>query len=125
MIKLNLKTVLPILVFSFSTITFSAETISCTAQYLEFLTDGTTISEQVPLNIIESTEYYIQLSTDLKQKNFSFSGDLKQNTFYVSITDVPDHTRGSITTAAFSNDHRLQLSIVNENTVYKLECFRN
>lgn len=125
MIKLNLKNVLLILIFSLSSIAFSAETIDCKAQYLEFLENGTTISEQVPLDIIESTEHYIQLSADLRVKNFSFSGDLKQNTFYVSITDLPDHTAGSLTTASFSNDHRLQLSIVNENIVYKLECFKN
>jgi hypothetical protein len=124
MIKLNLKNALLILIFSFSSVAFSAEEIHCTAQYLEFSNNGTTISEQVPLDIIESTEHYIQLSTDLRLKNFSFSGDLKQNIFYVSITDLPNHAAGSLTTASFSNDDRLQLSIVNENIVYKLECFK-
>ncbi len=124
MIKFNLKAVILILIFSFSSFAFSKETINCTAQYLELLKDGSTISEQVQLDIIESSEFYIQLSADLKEKNFSFSGDLNQNTFFVSITDLPDHTVGSLMTASFSDDHRLQLSIVNKNAVYKLECFK-
>ena len=103
----------------------SSEKINCIAQYLEFLNDGSTISESVPLESLESSEFYIQLSADLRGKNFSLSGDVKQNTFYVSITDLPDHTAGSLTSASFSDDHRLQLSVVNKNKVYKLECFKN
>ncbi len=123
--KINLEAVLFIFTILFSNLSMSSEKIICTAKYLEFLNDGSTISEIVALESLESSEYYIQLSADLRGKNFSLSGDIKQNTFYVSITDLPDYTQGSITTAAFSNDHRLQLSIVNKNTVYKLECFKN
>ncbi len=123
--KIKLEAILFILTILISNVSMSSEKINCTAQYLEFLNDGSTISEYVPLESLESSEFYIQLSADLREKNFSISGDIKQNTFYVSITDLPDYTQGSITTTSFSNDHRLQLSIVNKNKVYKLECFKN
>lgn len=39
-------------------------------------------------------------------------------------TDEPDYTKGSLTTASFSPEGRLQLSVVVKTLVHKLECFK-
>ena len=42
----------------------------------------------------------------------------------VGFTDEPDDTKGSLTTANFSPEGRLQLSVVVETLVHKLKYFK-
>jgi hypothetical protein len=97
--------------------------IKCTAEASEILSSGQLKSESKPLDTVDESKFYISLSTDLQGKNFSLSGSKTDGIFYVSITDLPDHTSGSMTTASFGSDSRVQISIVNKNMIYKLECF--
>jgi hypothetical protein len=112
-----------VLFFSTQNIFAKEKQISCTAEASEILTNGQRVSETLQLDIIDQSEIYISLSVDLKGFNFSFSGDKKGNSFYVSITQLPNYDQGALTTTAFSADGRLQLSIVNKEVVHKLECF--
>jgi hypothetical protein len=111
----------------FSSINVSAATenlkIKCTAEVSEILNTNERITKTAELDVIDESELYISLSIDLGGKNFSFSGNKKDNIFYVSITELPNYDQGALTTSAFSIDGRLQLSLVNKNVVHKLECF--
>jgi hypothetical protein len=99
--------------------------IICTAEKSQIVSAGELVSEKKDLSIVDESNFYILLSTDLGEKNFSFSGDLQTGIFYLSIADLPELTRGVMTTASFSKDARLQLSIVDQSTVFKLECTQN
>jgi hypothetical protein len=102
---------------------FAAQ-ITCSAQVFESLADGSMRVAEVPLTVETETAKNITLTADLDGKGFTFSGDKENGPYLVSITDEPDYTKGSLTTASFSLDGRLQLSVVVKTLVHKLECFK-
>lgn len=100
----------------------AAAEIRCTAQVFESFPDGTVRNETVPLAVENENALHLTLSVDFDGKAFTLSGP-KAGPYFVSITEEPDYTRGSLTTAAFSQEGRLQLSVVNQRRTHKLECF--
>jgi hypothetical protein len=101
-----------------------AENIKCTAEVFESLSDGSMREASVPLIVEKESAKNITLTADLDGKGFTFSGDKENGPYLVSITDEPDYTKGSLTTASFSPEGRLQLSVVVQTLVHKLECFK-
>ena len=111
-----------------STLVFSsafAAKIECTAQVFESLPNGSNRHMSVPLTVEKETAQSITLTADLDGKGFTLSGDKENGPYLVSITDEPDYTKGSLTTASFSPEGRLQLSVVVQTLVHKLECFKS
>lgn len=116
-----LKSIVAVSVLFFSGVVTAAE-IRCTAQVFESFPDGTVRNEKVPLTVENENALHLTLSVDFDGKAFTLSGP-KAGPYFVSITEEPDYTRGSLTTAAFSQEGRLQLSVVNQRRTHKLECF--
>lgn len=102
-----------------------AANIECTAQVFETLSDGTVRNEKVPLKIETENSAHLSLSADLDGRGFTFSGNKNEGPYFISITQEPDYTKGSLTTAEFSKEGRLQISTVDGQLVHKLECFRS
>lgn len=101
-----------------------AAKFECTAHVFDTFADGTVRAESVPLTIEKESARDITLTADLDGKGFTFSGEKENGPYLVSITDEPDYTKGSLTTASFSPEGRLQLSVVVKTLVHKLECFK-
>ncbi|WP_413290409.1 hypothetical protein [Bdellovibrio sp. HCB337] len=118
-----LKT-LPVLIFMMALQTHAAPKFNCTAEVFESLSDGSVRTKKVPLKVENESVTRITLSADLDGRGFTFSGE-KEGPYFVTISEEPDYTKGSMTTANFSKEGRLQLSVVNQSLVHKLECFKN
>ncbi|WPU65911.1 hypothetical protein [Peredibacter starrii] len=113
-----------LLAFSFIVSTAQAQSISCTAQVFESFPDGSTRQERKELTVETENPVHISLSTDLDGRGFTLSGNKEYGPYFISITEEPDYTKGSLSTAEFSKDGRLQISIVDGRLVHKLECFK-
>jgi hypothetical protein len=97
--------------------------IECTAQVFESFDDGSSRHNQLPMTVEVENAAHLVLSADLEEHAFILNGP-KEGPFRISIVDAPNYTKGSVSTADFSKDGRLQLSTVNGTLVYKLECFK-
>lgn len=115
---------LTLLTLSLIVSTAHAQSISCTAQVFESFPDGTTRQEKKPLVVETENPVHISLTADLDGRGFTLSGNKKDGPYFASITEEPDYTKGSLTTAEFSKEGRLQISTVDGRLVHKLECFR-
>lgn len=104
--------------------TAQAQSIECTAQVFESFPDGSARQEKKALTVETENPVHISLTTDLDGRGFTLSGNKKDGPYFASITEEPDYTRGSISTAEFSKDGRLQISTVDGRLVHKLECFK-
>ncbi|KYG69360.1 hypothetical protein AZI87_09230 [Bdellovibrio bacteriovorus] len=114
-----------VFLFLLPALSFAAsEKIECTAQVFESFPDGTARRESVPLTIETESAYHMALSASLDGRAFVLSGDKSKGPYFVSITEEPDYTKGSLTTAEFSKEGRLQLSVVQGRLTHKLECFK-
>lgn len=102
-----------------------ASSFSCTAEVFESFDDGTSRHEKVPLNVESENSAHISLSADLDGRGFTLSGNKNEGPYFASITQEPDYTKGSLTTADFSKEGRLQISTVQGRLVHKLECFKS
>ncbi|QLY25759.1 hypothetical protein [Bdellovibrio sp. KM01] len=98
--------------------------IECTAQVYESFSDGSSRQNKVPMAVEVENAAHIVLSADLEERAFILNGP-KEGPFRISIIEAPNYTKGSVSTADFSKDGRLQLSTVNGPLIYKLECFKN
>lgn len=101
-----------------------AQSISCTAQVFESFPDGSSRQEKKVLTVETENPVHISLTADLDGRGFTLSGNKKDGPYFISITEEPDYTKGSISTAAFSKDGRLQISTVDGTLVHKLECYK-
>lgn len=99
--------------------------IACTASVLEFFADGTSRRESAELKVDLETVKDISMSAELDGRAFVFNGSKEDNTYLVSITWGPDYRTGALTTASFNPAGRLQISMVDNGLVHKLECFNN
>ena len=104
--------------------TAHAQSIQCTAQVFESFPDGSTRQEKKSLTVETENPIHISLSTDLDGRGFTLSGNKDRGPYFISITEEPDYTKGTISTAEFSKEGRLQISTVDGRLVHKLECFK-
>ncbi|KYG63245.1 hypothetical protein AZI85_04200 [Bdellovibrio bacteriovorus] len=120
------KRILSVVLFFFLPVSAFAisEKIECTAQVFESFPDGTARRESAPLTVETESVRHIALSASLDGRAFVLSGDKESGPYFVSITEEPDYTKGSLTTAEFSKEGRLQLSVVQGRLTHKLECFK-
>ncbi len=114
---------LSLLLFSPVSVFAANLNIECSAQVYESFDDGGSRQNKIPMTIEIENAAHIVLSADLENHAFILNGP-KEGPFRISIVDAPNYTKGSVSTADFSKDGRLQLSTVNGPLVYKLECFK-
>ncbi|WP_413558970.1 hypothetical protein [Bdellovibrio sp. HCB209] len=101
----------------------SEKQFSCTAEVFESFDDGSVRVEKIPLTVEMNNPARIIIAGDLDNRAFTLNGP-KEGPYLISITEGPEYNKGSISTAEFSAEGRLQLSTVKGPLVHKIECFR-
>ncbi|MNK51246.1 hypothetical protein D3C87_701440 [compost metagenome] len=99
--------------------------IECKATVTEFLADGSKRYEEKALTTDLENDVNIILSADLDGRSFVLSGNKPDNTYFLSITWGEGYRQGTLATAAFSPAGRMQVSMVDNSLIYKVECFNN
>lgn len=98
--------------------------VECKASVTETFADGTQRREEAVLKTEVDNGHDIILSAELDGRAFVLSGNHSDEIYMLSITWGPDYRIGSLTTGSFSPKGRLQISMVDNALVHKVECFK-
>lgn len=102
----------------------SSSNVTCTAKYFEVLPDGSAKRAESVLKVLEESSAHLLLETELEGRGYVFNGPKSDGPYLVTISKAPDYTTGSNATTEFSEQGRLQISVVEGPIVHKLECYR-
>jgi hypothetical protein len=104
--------------------TENTQTVSCQAEHFRVTAKGLETLEKKPLRMDFDTNGMVSLSVEFGGRAFVLSGDMKKGDFLITQALAPDYTSGLNATGAFNSLGRMQISQIQGNEVFKLECKR-
>lgn len=96
--------------------------IGCTAKQFEITSKGMINEIEKPLTVDTKVGTALQLSVEIGDRAYSLSGDTKDGDFLLTQAYGEDYTSGMNATGSFTSTGRMQISVVDGNKVFKLEC---